>query len=84
MTQFQGDVIKVVKNIPRGSAMTYKEVAEKSGHPGAYRAVGSLMKKNFDSSIPCHRVIKSNGDLGEYNRGKENKKTLLKEEGYSS
>lgn len=68
----------VVKRIPLGKTMTYKEVAAKAGFPKAFRAVGSLMAKNFALDIPCHRVIKSDGTMGQYNRGGiEKKKQLL-------
>lgn len=69
--------MKVVKNIPAGETLTYKQVAELVGSPGAARAVGNLMKKNFDSDIPCHRVIKSDGSVGEYNRGGSSVKLKL-------
>ncbi|MCB9799115.1 MGMT family protein [Candidatus Nomurabacteria bacterium] len=78
---FTQKVHEVVKEIPKGSVLTYQQVAEKSGSPGAYRAVGSILKKNYDPSIPCHRVIKSNGEVGQYNRGNEKKIELLREEG---
>ncbi len=61
--------------------MTYREVAQAAGSPNAYRVVGSIMKKNDNPSIPCHRVIRSDGTLGEYNRGAMKKEILLKEEG---
>lgn len=57
--------------------MTYKEVAFLAGHPGAYRAVGNILSKNHDPNIPCHRVIRSDGQLGGYNGGEEQKKRLL-------
>jgi len=78
---FKQRVLEVVKNIPKGKVMTYKDVAFLAGSPRAYRAVGSIMKNNFDESIPCHRVIRSDGKLGEYNRGAENKEKKLKSEG---
>ena len=78
---FQSRVHAVVKKIPRGKTMTYGEVAQAAGSPGAARAVGSVLKQNFDPTIPCHRVIRSDGSLGEYNRGSEKKRKLLKEEG---
>jgi len=78
---FREKVLQVVKNIPKGKTLSYKEVAEKAGSPKAYRKVGSLMKANYDESIPCHRVIKSDGSLGEYNRGTQLKYKRLKEEG---
>ncbi len=78
---FKEKVLEVVKNIPRGKTLSYKEVAEKAGSPHAYRIVGSIMKGNHDSSVPCHRVIKSDGTLGEYNRGTQLKYKKLKKEG---
>lgn len=74
-------VFAVVKRIPKGEVLTYKEVAEKAGSPKAFRAVGNILSKNFDSAIPCHRVIRSNGQLGGYNRGQNNKKKKLIDEG---
>lgn len=75
-------VYEVVKKIPKGNTMTYKEVAIMIGNPKAFRAVGTVLGKNFDKTIPCHRVIKTNGKMGGYNRGGENKKfQILKEEG---
>ena len=61
--------------------MTYAEVAAAAGSPNAYRAVGSVMKYNYDPSIPCHRVVRSDGTPGQYNRGAERKEALLKQEG---
>jgi O-6-methylguanine DNA methyltransferase len=81
-TNFSKRVYAVVKKIPRGKTMTYGEVARKAGKPGAARAVGTLMSKNFDDSIPCHRVIRSDGKLGDYNRGGWRRKLKrLQEEG---
>tara|TARA_Y100001935_G_C17012408_1_gene363650 strand:+ start:183 stop:431 length:249 start_codon:yes stop_codon:yes gene_type:complete len=74
---FREKVFEVVKGIPEGSVMTYKEVAEKIGHPKAYRAVGNVLHTNYDSHIPCHRVIRSDGAAGGYNRGKKHKKDIL-------
>lgn len=81
MTKFSEDVLEVVRKIPRGSTLSYKEVANLSGHPRAYRAVANLMKKNYDDCIPCHRVIHSDGLPGKYNRGDQKKIELLKHEG---
>lgn len=77
---FKEKVLQVVKKIPKGKTLTYKEVAIRAGSSRAYRAVGSILKKNFDPKIPCHRVIKSDGTLGVYNRGAALKKSLLKKE----
>ena len=62
--------------------MTYKEVAQAAKHPLAARAVANIMAKNFDPTVPCHRVIRSDGGLGGYNRGGTAvKRRLLIEEG---
>lgn len=82
MKTFTEKVFNVVRKIPKGKTLSYKEVALKAGSPKSYRAVGNILNKNFDAKIPCHRVIKSNGRLGGYNRGSENKKRILKKEGF--
>jgi O-6-methylguanine DNA methyltransferase len=82
MSEFRNNVLSVVRSIPKGSVLTYREVAEKAGSPHAARAVGVIMKANYDPAIPCHRVIRSDGSLGEYNRGKDEKERKLKLEGY--
>lgn len=53
----------MVRKIPEGKVLTYKQVAEKAGSPLAFRAVGNILNKNYNKDIPCHRVIKSNGEL---------------------
>ena len=78
---FREQVLDVVRSIPRGSVMSYGQVAEVAGHPGASRAVGTLMKSNFDPTVPCHRVVKSDGTLGAYNRKGITKKEMLEKEG---
>ncbi len=80
LTAFQEKVYAVVKKIPKGQTLTYKQVAQKMGRPHAFRAVGSALAKNYAPDIPCHRVIRSDGKLGEYNRGAEMKKKILKKE----
>lgn len=78
VTPFTKKVYRVVLTIPIGEVRTYKWVAEKIGHPKAYRAVGQALKRNpYPLIIPCHRVIKSNTELGGYSRGKKVKKMLL-------
>lgn len=79
-SDFQKKVFVLVKKIPKGKTMTYKQVAEKIGQPKAYRAVGNALNKNFDPKIPCHRVVCSDGGVGGYNRGTERKKEILKKE----
>lgn len=84
MSLFTKTVLLVVSRIPAGSVMSYAEVARRAGSPRAYRAVGSIMAHNRDPSVPCHRVIRSDGVLGDYNRGgARRKKTLLVAEGVS-
>lgn len=79
---FTESVKSVVKKIPKGSVMTYKEVAEKAGNPRAARAVARVMAANYDSEVPCHRVVRTDGGLGGYNRGGVVKKReILEKEG---
>ena len=78
---FAKRVREVVRQIPRGRTATYGEVARMAGHPGAARAVGMVMKNNYDTSVPCHRVIRADGKLGGFNRGVELKRRLLRSEG---
>lgn len=78
---FRAKVLAVVKGISRGKTLSYKEVATKAGHPLAARAVGAIMRTNNDKTIPCHRVIKSDGTLGGYNGLQGIKLKLLRKEG---
>jgi len=74
-------VMKLVFKIPRGEVKTYKEVAE-SMESRAWRAVGSAMAKNpFPLVIPCHRVVRSDLNLGNFGGGVEMKRELLEKEG---
>lgn len=78
---FKEKVLNVVLKIPRGKVLTYKQAAKLAGKPMAYRAVGNILSKNCDSSIPCHRVVRSDGKIGGYNRGAKNKLMKLRKEG---
>ncbi|MBP7671047.1 MGMT family protein [Candidatus Gracilibacteria bacterium] len=69
MPNFTATIHEIVQKIPAGQTMTYKQVATLAGNPRAARAVGMIMSKNFNPEIPCHRVIRSDGSLGGYNRG---------------
>ncbi|MCU0652912.1 MAG: MGMT family protein [Candidatus Pacebacteria bacterium] len=60
--------------------MTYQEVARLAGRPKAFRAVGNILHANYDPNIPCHRVVRSDGKLGGYNRGTTLKAKILKKE----
>ena len=80
---FKEKVLNIVKKIPRGKVLTYSEVAKKAGNSKAARAVGNFMKNNYDPLVPCHRVIRSDGKIGDYNRGGNSAKIkLLETEGY--
>lgn len=66
MTEFQIRVYKAVEKIPRGSVVTYGEIARMAGSPRASRAVGNILHKNpFFGVVPCHRVVHSDGALAE-------------------
>lgn len=81
-SDFAVKVRAVVAKIPKGKIMTYGEVAAKAGRPGAARAVGYIMSMNFDPKVPCHRVVRADGKVGDYNRGGAiRKQKLLEEEG---
>ncbi|HEY4510355.1 MAG TPA: MGMT family protein [Candidatus Paceibacterota bacterium] len=81
MNNFEERVLRVVKTISKGRVLTYKEVARRAGSPKASRAVGNILKKNYSASTPCHRVIHSDGTIGEYNRGAKKKIMMLRGEG---
>ncbi|MBI2096502.1 MAG: MGMT family protein, partial [Candidatus Taylorbacteria bacterium] len=68
-SSFAKRVRDAVRQIPRGETKSYGEVALAIGYPGAARAVGTVMKNNYDPTVPCHRVIRADGSLGLFNRG---------------
>ena len=70
-TNFQKKILQTVRKIPYGEIRSYKEAADAAGYPRAHRAVGNTMRNNpLPLIIPCHRVIKSDGNLGGFS-GKE-------------
>ena len=77
MIDFKNKVYREVKKIQKGKIATYKEIAEAINRPKAWRAVGNILSKNFDPKIPCHRVVRSDGKAGGYNRGTAKKILLL-------
>jgi O-6-methylguanine DNA methyltransferase len=81
MKTFSEKVKDAVGKIPHGETLTYAEVARRAGNPQAYRAVGNILNKNHNPKIPCHRVIRSDGTAGGYNRGTEEKENILRREG---
>lgn len=81
MATFTDRVKAVVRGIPKGSVLTYKAVATAAGNPNAARSVANIMANNYDENIPCHRVIRSDGRVGGYNRGGTSvKKQILMDE----
>ncbi len=81
ITNFESRIYKLITKIPKGKVSTYKEVAKKISKK-SYRAVGNALNKNpFAPRVPCHRIIKSNGDLGGFASGSMHKKKLLEKEG---
>jgi len=79
---FTDRVLFLTSQIPPGRVTTYKEIARSLGNVGLSRAVGNSLKKNPNPvRIPCHRVIRSNGDVGGFSRGVAEKIRLLKKEG---
>ena len=86
-TKFQRKVWEEIKKIPRGKIRTYKEIAIAIGRPNSARAVANACGKNpTPIETPCHRVIRSDGQLGGYSGegGISEKKRLLKKEGITS
>ncbi len=81
MKNFTQKVYDVVVTIPKGNVLTYKEVARRAGNENACRAVGNILNKNYNPDIPCHRVVRSDGKVGGYNRGSNEKIKILKKEG---
>jgi methylated-DNA-[protein]-cysteine S-methyltransferase len=82
MSEFQDRVLKLVAMVPKGKVTTYKELARAMGNPKAYRAVANALARNpFPIKIPCHRVVRSNGEVGGYRLGVRQKIKLLVQEG---
>jgi len=81
-TSFQRRVWQELRRIPRGQAISYKELAQRIGNPKASRAVGQANGRNpIPLIIPCHRVIATNGGLGGFSSGLDRKRWLLRHEG---
>ena len=81
MKKFNEKCYELLTKVPKGKVTTYKSLAEALGTK-AYRAVGNAMNKNpYSPKVPCHRVIKSNGEVGKYAQGVNKKIELLRKEG---
>ncbi len=82
MKKFWDRVLRLASRVPRGRVTTYKEIARALGKPRAYRAVANVLARNpRPVEIPCHRVVRSDGKVGGYSLGTEQKTVLLNEEG---
>lgn len=80
-TAFQQRVWHALRDIPAGKTVSYSEIAEKIGQPKAVRAVASACAANILAvAIPCHRVVRNNGDLSGYRWGIDRKQALLLKE----
>ncbi len=81
-TAFQERVWQALRDIPLGSTASYAEIAERIGAPKSFRAVAQACGANrLAVAIPCHRVVRSDGELSGYRWGVERKRQLLKREG---
>lgn len=82
LTEFEKQVLAELPKIPDGRVTTYARLAARVGRPRASRAVGNALNKNPDAPlVPCHRVVKSDGGIGGYEFGIDEKIKLLKKEG---
>jgi len=76
------DVYVFLSKIPPGKVSTYGDIAKALGHPKAARAIGRIIANNPNPiSIPCHRVVKSNGEIGGFAYGEQRKREILEKEG---
>lgn len=79
---FYAKVLKATARLPFGATSTYGEIASKAGNPRAYRAAGTALGHNpLPLVIPCHRVLRAGGDIGNYGGGRPLKESLLRLEG---
>jgi len=81
-TRFAERVLAIVGRIPYGKTLTYQEVARRAGSPRAFRAVGNILNR-YDPrviTVPCHRVVRSDGSVGGYRWGTKKKIALLRKE----
>ena len=78
---FYRRVLRATAKVPFGEVITYTDAAKRAGSPRAFRAAGSALGLNpIPIVVPCHRVIRSGGDLGNYGGGPELKRYLLEHE----
>lgn len=80
-TAFQERVWQALRQVPAGSTVSYTELAERIGKPAAVRAVaGACASNRLAVAVPCHRVVRRDGDLSGYRWGVERKRELLRRE----
>jgi len=80
-TDFQIAVWRALVDIPAGTLSTYGRIAHQLGRPGAARAVGNAVSKNrIAFLLPCHRVVRENGEIGDFRWGTERKRQMIKAE----
>ena len=76
------EVCAILSKIPPGKVSTYGDVARAVGHPKAARAIGRIIANNpHPVLVPCHRVVKSNGEIGGFAFGEQIKREILENEG---
>lgn len=81
-SEFRQRVWQALRSVPGGDVITYQELAARAGSPSAVRAVGTAMAVNAVAPfVPCHRVVKTGGEIGNYAYGSEMKVELLVREG---
>jgi len=81
-TEFEKAVLAKTFEIPKGKVTTYKRIAEKIGKPRAYRAVANALHKNpLAPIVPCHRVVRSNGNIVGTKEAIKARRSLLEKEG---
>lgn len=82
LTRFQQKVYNLLRKIPKGKITTYKLLAKAVGKPKNWRQIGRILSQNpHPPKYPCYKVVKSNGEIGGYNNGRNAKKKLLQKDG---
>lgn len=83
ISDFERAVYVALLDVPRGRVISYGSLARMAGFPGAARAVGNALNRNpFAPRVPCHRVVKASGEVGEFAQGTERKIELLRSEDF--
>jgi methylated-DNA-[protein]-cysteine S-methyltransferase len=83
-SEFQRRALERLRRVPAGSVITYRGLADAIGEPSSQRAIGNTMAANpVPIFVPCHRVIRSDGSIGNYGGGVERKLRLLRAEGFA-